>query len=107
MQSDFLMLAVTASDDLCIVRAETSYSQGSVDCFDKDALKEKYPNISEEALIFLIGFKCATSSKSSSAMKKEIVSNGCNPSAMISRPDSGLALPPPKRYTRSSRSAFE
>jgi hypothetical protein len=100
MQYDFQMLAVSDADDPCIVHADAPYSQDSADCFDKEAMKKKYPNISEEAMIFLIRLECATAKKSSPTRKKESLADSRRPSSFVPSPDASLALPPPKRFTR-------
>ncbi len=92
--------AVSKADDLCIVRADSLYSQDSLDCSDKEAMEKKYPNINEEAMIFLIRLECATAKKSSSARKKVTLVDGCRPSSFVPSADASLALPPPKRFTR-------
>ena len=95
------MLAVpTVANDPYIIRADVLYSQDSSDCFDKEAMKKKYPNISEEAMMFLFKFESAAARNLTSARKKESLVDGCRPSAFVPSSVSLLELPPPKRFTR-------
>ena len=109
MQSDFDNLVCDNSSIGCMI--EDPFAYGIVDSleFDMEALKNKYTNISEEALVFLIKWQSAVGNRPLSTKEKKSRSIGSDldegkidefRSALPSC--SSSLLPPPKRFSRRS-----
>ncbi len=105
MQSDFQMLVVSESEDPFIALAEPAISQCNAGSWDVDVEKAKYPNISEEVLVFLVRFKSTTRTWPAKAEPKLV--DGCGINDLASSSCSTLALPPPRRFDRMARCALQ
>ena len=105
MQSDFSMLVVSDSDDPAVIHAEAPCLTSRIDSvdFDMEAMMTKYPNISEEALIFLARFQGTTANTTSPVRAKPALDDVYISSVIGPIPVSFLALPPPKRFKRVSK----